>query len=240
PAAVVPPPGSAQKRCDGDFGLLWGWGFAGDEVGVDEGFGDPGDHVGQVSEFEWQMEVPGCDLVGEQRFDGVTEAALHGTGAAGDESQGGFGLACEVGAQGFGVDQGLAEASDNPRDPVATGPWGGLHDVLQGWLAQRPQDLGEELVAVADPAVEGGSVDPDLVSKELHVDSLAGEEPSTGAFEGVSGAGPRRCSGEVPGQRSVDDHGRNTTQRIQDRLLNASLKKTLQDLGSRCYVHWRC
>src|ERR1035437_400406 len=49
-------------------------------------------------------------------------------------------------------------------------------DVLESALAQRPDDLDQELVARSDPAVERGAVDAELIGERTHLYALRGQE----------------------------------------------------------------
>src|SRR5205823_148015 len=62
-------------------------------------------------------------------------------------------------------------------------------DVHRRRADQRRDDLAEQLLLAADPAVERRAVDADLGGERLHVDALAGEERAPGAAEGVERTG---------------------------------------------------
>ena len=64
----------------------------------------------------------------------------------------------------------LAEDGEQPFGPGVLGVVGlGL---LEDFVGERPQHVGEQLLAGAGPAVEGRSGDAELCGERLHVDAL--------------------------------------------------------------------
>ncbi len=64
-------------------------------------------------------------------------------------------------------------------DPLRAG-----HRIGEGALPERRQHLGEQLVAVADPAEQRGAVDAEIGRQLLHVQPFAGDEGVAGEPEG--------------------------------------------------------
>src|ERR1039457_4375010 len=89
-------------------------------------------------------------------------------------------------------DDRFEKARDDLDDPLRAFDPYVVVDILEGALAQRPDDLDQELVARSDPAVERGAVDAELIGECAHVDALLGQELPPGQPERVESRGPRR------------------------------------------------
>ncbi len=76
-----------------------------------------------------------------------------------------------------------------------------VRSLFDGGVDQRPEDLGEQLLAGADPAVEGGPVNAEFPGQGLHVDAVTGEKGPAGLAEGVERGRARRGPRELPLQR---------------------------------------
>ena len=63
--------------------------------------------------------------------------------------------------------------------------------VRDSGVDERPEDLGEKLLAGADPAVEGGPVDVERPGEGLHINAVTREKGPAGVAEGVERGGPR-------------------------------------------------
>ena len=68
----------------------------------------------------------------------------------------------------------------------------GFAEFPDGGLDQGPQDLGQQLLAGAHPAVEGGPVNAEAPGQGLHVDAVTAEEGPACVPEGVERGRPRR------------------------------------------------
>ena len=77
-----------------------------------------------------------------------------------------------------------------------------LSQVCDRGVDERPEDLSEQLITGADPAVDRRPVDVEDPGQGLHVDALAGQKGPAGQAEGVERGGPHgRGSGQLALQR---------------------------------------
>ena len=58
-------------------------------------------------------------------------------------------------------------------------------DVVERAAGERPDDLDQQMLARADPAVERHAIHAELVGEPAHVDALAGQEAFAREAEGV-------------------------------------------------------
>ena len=80
-----------------------------------------------------------------------------------------------------------------------------LSQVCDRGVDERPEDLGEQLIARADPAVDRRPVDVEAPGQGLHVDALADEKGPACQAEGVERGRPHgRGSGQLALQRRAD------------------------------------
>jgi len=84
------------------------------------------------------------------------------------------------------------ETAEQAGDPVGGGILGldPLQLVGQGTFGQRPEDLHQELLASADPPVQGSPVDTKFTGQAAHVHPLPVQEAPLGQRERVHGGSP--------------------------------------------------
>ena len=224
---------SAQQQAQDRLGAAGVGILAGDQVEVGVGLDQAHDHVGDLVQVGGQGEPPGARLLAQQLVDPVDQARLE---------VGSWRVSRRIANSPSSASQrfmpALAMTASRKRVTISTtrsAPPARTSAAIrrERALGQRPDDLDEQLLARADPAVEGDAVDAQLGGERAHVDALARLERAARAAEGVDRrrAPVRTRVGQLalePGRRARGEPGRGHARTLPQRALGGRASNNVQ------------
>src|SRR5215207_1034645 len=203
-----------------------------DGVVEEERLGEFDDRVAEDRRLDRGVVGASIDLLGDLLGDQLDDPGLHDPGSGGDQPQGGVALLLDEGAQRGGIREGTVEAVEGFEQPgpaltLEPGPGLGQHR-----LGGADDDLADQLVAGAEPAVHRRPADADLRRDRLDIDPAAAQVAVEPRLDHVlaarrrrpaplSGRSPLRHTQSYPDQRAHCGTG-NSRQALRARSKSAT------------------
>src|SRR5271155_1689314 len=105
----------------------------------------------------------------------------------------------------------VKEAGHDLDDPLGALRSHFLFDVVERTERERPDDLNEEIVARAKPAIERHAIDVELVGEHAHVNTFRREKPALREAQRICSSGSGDHSHTCKDRMRVANAGEETT-----------------------------
>src|SRR4029453_18074939 len=178
PSSWPGPP--ARSSCQQHPGHLMGLGqvgyLAGDEVGPEERLADADQREGERLWVESELQSLALPRFDEDVAECVDDPVLLWACLGGHHAQRALRFGLDEPVQRLELDDQVAEPAVDGEHPGGTAPLGFGAGLRQTGRPRRPDPLAGQLVAAADPAVQGGPADAELLRELVHVEPLAAQE----------------------------------------------------------------
>src|SRR5436190_2213243 len=166
-----------------------------------EGLAEPHDRVAQRVRLDGRNVVACLDLRDDQPGDHLDHPGVHGARPRGDDAQRGVALALDEGAQDAIVGEEAVKAVERFQQRLPTRTARLRARCAQRRFAGSGDDLSDQLLARAEPAVDGRAAEAQLGGDFLHVDAAAPQVAVHDRLEHVLAARSRATPATWTGAR---------------------------------------